>query len=133
MKTPFKKSLYAAIALAALLAGSAQSSADTTADEASTCRPPAFRIFSPDSVQPLYIVDGVPLAGGIDRVNPRDVASIAVLKDSTAYSLYGRLAVNGAVIITTKNFKGNTEKRVFKYNTSWEKAVKKHNALRTNE
>lgn len=133
MKTSFTKSLFAAVALAALFAGNAQASADTTADEASTCRPPAFRIFSPDSVQPLYIVDGVPLAGGIDRVNPRDVASITVLKDSTAYRLYGRLAANGVVLITTKNFKGNTEKRVFKYDTHWEKAVKKHNALRDNE
>lgn len=133
MKTSFTKSLFAAVALATLFAGNAQSSADTTADEASACRVPAFRIFSPDSVQPLYVVDGVPLAGGFDRVNPHDVASITVLKDSTAYSLYGRLAANGVVLITTKNFKGNTEKRVFKYNTHWEKAVKKHNALRTNE
>ena len=52
---------------------------------------------------PLYIVDGYPLStGGINNVNPSDIASIDVLKDASSTSIYGIRAANGVVIITTK-------------------------------
>src|SRR5215216_2356275 len=52
---------------------------------------------------PLYVVDGYPLnAGGINNINPSDIASIDVLKDASATAIYGVRAANGVVIITTK-------------------------------
>lgn len=50
---------------------------------------------------PLYIVDGVPTQD-ISSVNPADVASISVLKDAGAASIYGSRASNGVIIVTTK-------------------------------
>lgn len=52
---------------------------------------------------PLYIIDGVPVQGGLNEINPNDIKSIQVLKDASAASIYGARAGNGVVIITTKN------------------------------
>ena len=38
---------------------------------------------------PLYVVDGVPFSGTINAINPADVASLTVLKDAAATSIYG--------------------------------------------
>jgi TonB-linked SusC/RagA family outer membrane protein len=57
---------------------------------------------------PLYVVDGYPLdAGGINNINPDDIASIDVLKDASSTAIYGIRAANGVVIITTKRGKKN--------------------------
>ena len=52
--------------------------------------------------EPLYIVDGVPLKGNLNSINPNDIESMQVLKDAAAASIYGARAGNGVVIITTK-------------------------------
>ncbi|WP_266367736.1 SusC/RagA family TonB-linked outer membrane protein [Tellurirhabdus rosea] len=51
---------------------------------------------------PLYVVDGIPLAGGYEDMNPSDVQSMEVLKDATATAIYGARGANGVVLITTK-------------------------------
>jgi TonB-linked SusC/RagA family outer membrane protein len=51
---------------------------------------------------PLYVVDGYPVSGGINTLNPNDIATIDVLKDASATAIYGNRASNGVVIITTK-------------------------------
>jgi TonB-linked SusC/RagA family outer membrane protein len=78
--------------------------------------------------QPLYIIDGVPMANftpsqptdiwgqssgivgtggrdggdGISNINPDDIESISVLKSASAAALYGSQAANGVIMITTK-------------------------------
>jgi TonB-linked SusC/RagA family outer membrane protein len=54
------------------------------------------------SNDPLYVVDGIPLAGGYEDFNPNDVQSLEVLKDATATAIYGARGANGVIIITTK-------------------------------
>lgn len=54
---------------------------------------------------PLYIVDGVPVEGGINFLNPNDIESMQVLKDASSASIYGARAANGVVIISTKKGK----------------------------
>ncbi|PSL45457.1 TonB-linked SusC/RagA family outer membrane protein [Chitinophaga niastensis] len=54
---------------------------------------------------PLYVVDGVPTTDIAD-INPNDVASLQVLKDAGAASIYGARASNGVIIITTRRGKG---------------------------
>lgn len=57
---------------------------------------------------PLYIIDGFP--GDINAVNPQDIKSIEVLKDGAAAAIYGSVAANGVILITTKNGeKGETK------------------------
>ncbi|MET0243985.1 MAG: TonB-dependent receptor, partial [Flavitalea sp.] len=52
--------------------------------------------------EPLYVVDGYPISGGLNNINANDIASIDVLKDASAASIYGVRAANGVVIVTTK-------------------------------
>jgi TonB-linked SusC/RagA family outer membrane protein len=54
---------------------------------------------------PLFVVDGVPTQN-ISDLNSNDIASIQVLKDAGAASIYGSRASNGVMIITTKAGKG---------------------------
>ncbi|GAA4457357.1 TonB-dependent receptor [Nibrella saemangeumensis] len=65
------------------------------------------------SNDPLYVVDGIPLAGGIDDINPNDIASMEVLKDASATAIYGSRGSNGVVLITTK--RGKPGKTVVAY------------------
>lgn len=87
--------------------------------------------------QPLYIVDGVPIAGatnsgpssegggiqsfdGISNINPDDIASVTVLKGANATALYGSRAQNGAIVITTKTGKAEGLGIEFSSNISME-------------
>lgn len=57
---------------------------------------------------PLVVVDGLPIEGSIETVNPYDIETITVLKDASAASIYGARASNGVIVITTK--RAHTEK-----------------------
>lgn len=74
---------------------------------------------------PLYIVDGMPIEGGLDYLNPSDIESIEVLKDAASGAIYGARAANGVVLVTTK--KGKIGKAQISYNFSygWQSAWKK--------
>ena len=77
------------------------------------------------STQPLYVIDGVPVTNNdmtvsgvrsqsiLSSLNPNDIASVTVLKDAAAASLYGSRAANGVILITTK--KGNEGKTHINY------------------
>ena len=74
---------------------------------------------------PLFVVDGVPLAGNdvtaggpdgglgtssprnpLNFLNPNDIESMDILKDASATAIYGARGANGVVLITTKSGKG---------------------------
>lgn len=57
------------------------------------------------NTNPLYIIDGVPTTRYEDfaNLNITSIASIQVLKDASASSIYGSRASNGVIIVTTKN------------------------------
>src|SRR5256886_14238782 len=50
----------------------------------------------------LYVVDGVPIAGGIGDFNANDIVSINILKEAAATAIYRSRGANGVVLITTK-------------------------------
>ena len=58
------------------------------------------------SNEPLFVIDGVPLASGhggtLAGINPYDIESIKVLKGPPETTLYGVRAANGVVLIKTK-------------------------------
>ncbi|MCR1854387.1 SusC/RagA family TonB-linked outer membrane protein [Parabacteroides distasonis] len=56
---------------------------------------------------PLFIVDGFPIAsgGGVNAINPNDIESVSILKDASSTAIYGARAANGVVLITTKSGK----------------------------
>src|SRR5690606_36070564 len=56
------------------------------------------------SVEPLYVIDGVPMSSDRFRsLNPNDIESINVLKDAGATAIYGNRGANGVIVIKTKN------------------------------
>ncbi|WP_212001758.1 TonB-dependent receptor [Chitinophaga sp. HK235] len=60
---------------------------------------------------PLVVIDGI--IGSMDAVNPTDIESISVLKDAASSSIYGTLAANGVILITTK--KGSRNRTTVTY------------------
>lgn len=87
---------------------------------------PTFRIRGTGTIgnnNPLIVVDGVPLNGGLNQVNMTDVKSLQVLKDASATAIYGARGANGVIIITTKrgkNGKGQLDIDTF---TSFQQAT----------
>lgn len=63
---------------------------------------------------PLYVIDGVPVTGGISEISPADIESMEVLKDASATAIYGARGANGVILITTKQ--GKAGKTVIDYN-----------------
>ena len=64
--------------------------------------------------QPLLILDGLAIdADAVLGLNPEDIASIQVLKDAAASSIYGMRAMNGVILINSK--KGTEEKLQLRY------------------
>ncbi len=74
-----------------------------------------FRIRGAASINggnnPLFVVDGAPIVGGINNINPNEIDNISVLKGASAAALYGSRAANGVVLITTKRGR-NGETRI---------------------
>jgi TonB-linked SusC/RagA family outer membrane protein len=54
------------------------------------------------SNDPLVVVDGIAIAGGIGDINPGSIESVEVLKDASATAIYGSRGANGVILITTK-------------------------------
>ena len=85
---------------------------------------------------PLYVIDGVPIQSSsnssgrkgsdsdfsrvgdtynpLSSLNSEDIASLTVLKDASAASLYGSRAANGVILITTKKGAAGKAKINFK-------------------
>src|SRR5690606_37350149 len=60
--------------------------------------------------EPLYVVDGFPIAGAPTMLNTADIESINVLKDASATAIYGSRGPNGVVMIITKSGQQGTSK-----------------------
>lgn len=87
--------------------------------------------------EPLWVVDGLPLQGGVASINvvnagniqesildhgigniaPTDIESITILKDAAASAIYGARAANGVIVIKTK--RGFEGAATFNYNGSF--------------
>lgn len=74
---------------------------------------------------PLYIVDGMPIEGGLDYLNPADIKSIEVLKDAASGAVYGARAANGVVLVTTKSGTSGRAKISYDFSYGWQSVGKK--------
>jgi iron complex outermembrane receptor protein len=101
--------------------------------------------------QPLFVVDGVPLAGGsaapglgtalggapgdnpLNFINPNDIASMEVLKDASATAIFGSRGANGVVIINTKRGQSGSPKIDFAASAGVSTLLKKLEVLDGNE
>jgi TonB-linked SusC/RagA family outer membrane protein len=87
------------------------------------------------SSEPLYVIDGVPIAANtsgdisasgtsgntgnniLSTINPGDIQSIEILKDASSTAIYGSRGANGVIIITTKS--GASEKSTINFNANY--------------
>jgi TonB-linked SusC/RagA family outer membrane protein len=60
------------------------------------------------NAEPLIVIDGFPYDGDLNSINPADIASISILKDAAAASIWGARSGNGVVVISTKQ--GNKDR-----------------------
>ncbi len=104
--------------------------------------------------EPLFIIDGVPLAANnqaintlnsilttdfnvglspFNSINPSDIESIEILKDADATAIYGSRGANGVILITTK--RGKVGKPIVSANiySGWSKITRTVNMLNTPE
>lgn len=70
------------------------------------------------SMNPLYVVDGMPYDGDISAIDPQDIDQMSVLKDAAAAALYGARGANGVIMIKTKGGQRNTSAKVT-FDASW--------------
>lgn len=66
---------------------------------------------------PLIVIDDMPTNMTLNDINPYNVESITVLKDAAAASIYGALAANGVIVVTTKQAKDS--KTNININADW--------------
>ncbi len=102
--------------------------------------------------EPLFVVDGVQLAGGstkpgaditglgasatsnpLNYLNPSDIESIQVLKDASATAIYGSRGANGVIIITTKRGKSGVPSIDFNTSIGASSILKKYDVLTATE
>ena len=90
-------------------------------------------IGSVNNSDPLYIVDGMAVDGGIDYLNPNDIQSVEILKDAASAAIYGARAANGVVLVTTRN--GEKGRASLNYNGSygWQNPWRKKEVLNATE
>ncbi len=82
---------------------------------------------------PLYIVDGMPIGGGLDYLSPNDIQSIEVLKDAASGAVYGARAANGVILVTTKSGSSGKTKVTYDFSYGWQNAWKKRDVLNATE
>ena len=82
---------------------------------------------------PLYIVDGMPIEGGLDMINPADIESMEVLKDAASGAIYGARAANGVVLVTTKSGKLGKARVNYNFSYGWQSKWKKRDILNATE
>lgn len=78
---------------------------------------------------PIYIVDGMPIEGGIDYLNPSDIESLEVLKDAASGAIYGARAANGVVLVTTKGGKMGKVQVNYNFSYGWQSPWKHRDVL----
>lgn len=83
--------------------------------------------------EPLYIVDGMAVGGGISYLNPSDIESVEILKDAASAAIYGARAANGVVLVTTKSGKKGKATISYDFSYGWQNPWKKKSVLNARE
>jgi TonB-linked SusC/RagA family outer membrane protein len=83
--------------------------------------------------EPLYIVDGMAVGGGISYLNPTDIASVEILKDAASAAVYGARAANGVILVTTKTGTKGAANVNYDVTYGWQNPWKKKSVLDATE
>lgn len=98
---------------------------------------PSIRVRGTGSIstesEPLVIIDGFPVAGGLSSINAADVKSIEILKDAASAAIYGSRAANGVIMVTTKSGTPDKPKYSFKFYQGFKYAYQLHDMMTSSE
>jgi TonB-dependent SusC/RagA subfamily outer membrane receptor len=78
---------------------------------------------------PLIVLDGVIYPGGLEDINPNDIATIDILKDASSAAVFGARSANGVILISTKKGKIGKPVITFNDNIGFNKVEKKPHLL----
>ena len=90
-------------------------------------------IGSTNGSDPLYIIDGFAVSGGLDYLNPNDIERIEVLKDAASGAVYGARAANGVILVTTKQGQKGKTKVNYDFSYGWQNPWRKPTVLNATE
>ena len=90
-------------------------------------------IGSTNGSDPLYIIDGFAVSGGLDYLNPNDIERIEVLKDAASGAVYGARAANGVILVTTKQGQKGKTKVNYDFSYGWQNPWRKPSVLNATE
>jgi TonB-linked SusC/RagA family outer membrane protein len=85
------------------------------------------------SSSPLIVLDGVIYPGGLEDINPNDIATIDILKDASSAAVFGARSANGVILISTKKGKSGKPIITFNDNIGFNKLANKPHLLDGNE
>ena len=86
-----------------------------------------------DGARPLILVDNVEIES-LQMINPQDIASISVLKDAAATSIYGTRAAWGVILITTKSGRMGAQNRItYSTNMSYSTPLQKFELMNASD
>ncbi|NLA63930.1 MAG: SusC/RagA family TonB-linked outer membrane protein, partial [Bacteroidales bacterium] len=83
--------------------------------------------------EPLFIVDGMEVGGGINYLNPVDIQSIEILKDAASSAIYGARGANGVVLVTTKSGEAGKVQVNYDMSYGWQNPWKYKEVLNAQE
>ncbi|MCD7977334.1 MAG: TonB-dependent receptor [Tannerellaceae bacterium] len=82
---------------------------------------------------PLYIIDGMAVDGGLQNLNPVDIESIEILKDAASAAVYGSRGANGVILITTKSGKAGKARITYDVSYGFQNPWKKKDVLNSEQ
>ena len=98
---------------------------------------PSIRVRGTGSIsadnEPLVIIDGFPITGGLSSINTADVKSIEILKDAASAAIYGSRAANGVIMVTTKSGTPDKPKYSVKFYQGFKYAYQLHDMMTSSE
>jgi TonB-linked SusC/RagA family outer membrane protein len=77
------------------------------------------------SSSPLIVLDGVIYPGGLEDINPNDIATIDILKDASSAAVFGARSANGVILISTKRGKAGKPVITFNHNIGMNRLANK--------
>ncbi len=78
---------------------------------------------------PLYVVDGIPVEGGLQDLSPGDIQSIEVLKDASSAAIYGSRGSNGVILVTTRQGSKGKARITLNANAGFQKMLNKQKLM----
>ena len=69
------------------------------------------------NARPLIVFNQFPYEGDLHNIHPQDIASVTILKDAAAASIWGARAANGVIVLSSRTGSGNRQRPAFAFSS----------------